>query len=230
MHISTTSEPLGKPQPQPEPILVLRCLVWLYLGLVRATGQLGDTVELWLVEGMEPSIVDTWTICTTSHDSSWEPHSCHVIQLNVYTQTHIFHPWSHFFPQKCFPLLKAINNEAPRHPGLGINKQLCSAGGTCTLWEANTTYNTPYSVSIWDRVTGECKRNRKWKYSHLQAPMSLLPPHPWSTNAKLLIKAAKDTHGMVWDTSLSGLNETQAIDHTHFPRPGRFIEQMVLWF
>lgn len=54
------------------------------------------------------------------------------------------------------------------------------------------------------------------------------PPHPSSTNAKPLIKAMKDTHGLVWDTSLSGLNKTQAIDHTHFPRPGRFMEQMVL--
>lgn len=55
-----------------------------------------------------------------------------------------------FFLQKFFPLLNAINNEAPRHPGLGINKHLCLAGGACTLWEANTTYDTPYSVSIRD--------------------------------------------------------------------------------
>lgn len=54
-----------------------------------------------------------------------------------------------FFPSKNFPLY-AIHNEAPSHPGLGLNKQLCLAGGVCTLWEANTTDDTPYSVSIRD--------------------------------------------------------------------------------
>lgn len=48
------------------------------------------------------------------------------------------------------------------------------------------------------------------------SPRPTAIPTP-GTNAKLLVRAMKDTHGIVWDTSLSVLNETQAIDHTPFP-------------